>query len=98
MAKTKGRQGNQEKNQNHSRIMTRIGKEWVRIKDLQNWASVGMEGNEACMKGISLSDKDRAKAKASHRRVFTASHASGRLWSSELHHQYFFQCRIAHHQ
>lgn len=95
MAKTKGRQGNQEKNQNQSRTMTRTGKEWVRIKDLQNWASVGMEGNEACMKG---SEKDRAKAKASHRRVFTASHASGRLCFSELHCQYFFQCRIAHHQ
>lgn len=78
--------------------MTRTGKEWVRIKDLQNWASVGMEGNEAYMEGISLSDKDLAKAKASYPRVLTASHASGRLWSSELHRQYFFQCRIAHHQ
>lgn len=67
-------------------------------KDLQNQASVDMIGNEACIKGISLSDKDRAKAKVSYPRVLTVFHASERFCSAELHRQYFFQCRVAHHQ
>lgn len=67
-------------------------------EDLQIQASVDMIANEACMKGISLSDKDRAKAKVSYPRVFTVFHASERFCSAELHRQYFFQRRIAHHQ